>query len=252
MTNEVLISRIKERLAVTGKTARSASLDAGLSATFIRNIMKGKSANPRSDTLHKLATALETTGTWLTAKGTIQPAGREGRGGATSDPQDRSCETDGGGRLVTPDPGAVSDFPAGFAPVPFAYGLRDFPIYAATEGGPGEIVVSTDPIDIVERPSYMRNVKDGYGVLVVGESMVPSFRPGQIAIVNPRLPPQQGRDIILIGNEEDGEFVATIKFLIRSEPHRWYVHQDNPARDFYLDKKKWPRGLRVVGKQDWI
>src|SRR5690242_7485534 len=37
--------------------------------------------------------------------------------------------------------------PPGMAPVASPYGPRDFPIYAAAEGGPGEVIRSSDPVD---------------------------------------------------------------------------------------------------------
>jgi transcriptional regulator with XRE-family HTH domain len=140
----------------------------------------------------------------------------------------------------------------GFVPPPEFFGERDLPVYAAAEGGPGEMVVSTDPIDMVPRPWYLGMVKEGYAVLVTGDSMDPAFRPGEIAIVNPRLSPQPSTDVILVGGEHEGEFKASIKFLIKSEPTRWYVRQFNPPegepRDFWRDKREWPKAYRVVGK----
>lgn len=141
---------------------------------------------------------------------------------------------------------------AAFTEPPDFLGERDFPVYAAAEGGPGEMVVYTDPIDMVPRPWYMGRVKEGYGVLVVGDSMDPAFRPGEIAIVNPRLVAQPSTDVILVSETEHGEFKASIKYLIKQEPHRWYLRQYNPPegeqRDFWRDKKDWQRAVRVVGK----
>lgn len=135
-----------------------------------------------------------------------------------------------------------------YNPPPAFLGERDLPIYAAAEGGSGAMVVYTDAIDMVARPWYVGTVKDAYGVLVVGDSMDPAFRAGEIAVVHPRLQPQPSQDIILVRGEEHGAFDAIIKFLIKQEQHRWYVRQYNPRKDFWLDKKEWPKALRVVGK----
>lgn len=154
--------------------------------------------------------------------------------------------------LTSEDDRATAPPRSGYVPPPEFFGERDLPVYAAAEGGPGEMVVSTDPIDMVPRPWYLGTVKDGYGVLVTGDSMDPAFRPGEIAIVNPRLPPQPSTDVILVGGEHEGEFKASIKFLIKSEPNRWYVRQFNPPdgeqRDFWREKREWPKAFRVVGK----
>lgn len=131
-------------------------------------------------------------------------------------------------------------------------GDRDLKVFAAVEGGSGAMVVNSEPIELVPRPWFMREVRDGYAVLVVGESMVPVFEPGEMAIVNPRLPPMRGKDVILIKDETDGEFVATIKRLENYTSTHWNLRQFNPPRgqkaEFSLSRKEWPKALRVVGK----
>lgn len=67
-------------------------------------------------------------------------------------------------------------------PTPNFLGERDLKVFAAAEGGPGEMVVSTDPIELVPRPWYLGEVKEGFAVVVVGESMEPVFRPGSVRI----------------------------------------------------------------------
>jgi hypothetical protein len=135
---------------------------------------------------------------------------------------------------------------------PLLLGSRDLKVFAAVEGGSGTMVVSTEPIEVVPRPWYLREVKDGFGVLVVGESMVPAYEPGDIAIVNPRLPPMRGKDVILISGEQAGEFTATIKRLEKWTATHWHLRQFNPSdgqkETFTLSKVDWPKVYRVVGK----
>ena len=141
----------------------------------------------------------------------------------------------------------------GYRPPPELLGPRDFPIYASTEGGPGAMVVTNDVIEMVQRPWYMRDVP-GYGVLVIGESMDPAFRPGDIAIVNPKLPVIRGRNAIFVAGEDRGEFRATIKEFQRQDTKHWHVRQHNPPdgqeKDFTLEKREWSKALRVVGKYE--
>lgn len=115
------------------------------------------------------------------------------------------------------------------------------------------MVVSTDPIDHVPRPWYMRNVQDGYAVLIVGDSMSPAFEPGDIAVVNPRLPPMRGKDMVFVSGERTGEFTATVKRLLRWTDKDWYVCQFNPQKgqkhEYKLSRAQWPKALRIVGKQ---
>jgi phage repressor protein C with HTH and peptisase S24 domain len=60
-----IVQRIKHRLEVLGKSARGASLEAGLSSAFIRNILQGKALSPRGENLSKIARALHTSEVWL-------------------------------------------------------------------------------------------------------------------------------------------------------------------------------------------
>lgn len=150
---------------------------------------------------------------------------------------------------VTPNPTVKAEF----RPAPEFLGERDLPVYAAVEGGKGEMVVTTDPIDMVPRPWYMGNVKDGYAVLVVGESMVPAYRPGEMAIINPRYPPMRGRDHVLVAeNPDEGSFRAMIKNIQSWTEQDWQVEQYNPpsgeSRLYKLPRKVWGKALRVVGK----
>ena len=151
----------------------------------------------------------------------------------------------GRGQMI---PGAQESPPHNYTPPPDILGARDLPVYAAVEGGRGHMVVSTDPIELVPRPWYMREVRDGYAVLVVGESMVPAFEPGQMAIVNPRLPPMREADVILVAGEQEGEFTASIKRLINWTAQEWRVRQFNPRKEYTLLRREWPKALRVVGK----
>lgn len=64
MANDIS-DRIRHRLEKLKLSMRSASLEAGLSDAFIRNIVTGKSASPRGINLTKLANVLRTTETWL-------------------------------------------------------------------------------------------------------------------------------------------------------------------------------------------
>jgi len=127
----------------------------------------------------------------------------------------------------------------------------DFPVYASAEGGPGEIIRSTDPVDFVPRPTHLLRVRDAYGLLVTGDSMAPEYRSGEMAIVEPRLPIESG-EVYIFYSENNGEARATIKFLRRSSEDKWFLSQHNPAEgqshDFTLSRKTWIMAHRVTGK----
>lgn len=138
-------------------------------------------------------------------------------------------------------------------PAPVILTERDFPVYASAEGGPGEIIRSTDPIDFVPRPAPVAHVKEAYGLIITGESMMPEFNPGDVALVNPKLPLIGGKAFIFYA-EMDGEARATIKRLRRATPSEWLVSQHNPprgrAKDFTLPRGEWQWAHRVFGKHE--
>jgi phage repressor protein C with HTH and peptisase S24 domain len=126
---------------------------------------------------------------------------------------------------------------------------RDFPIYPATMGGSGHVLITFDPLEYVERPAMLQHVSDAYGVLVVGESMVPAFRPGDVAWVNPRLPPMRDTDVVLFHEPPSGESECMIKQLNNWNGQDWVLEQFNPPKEFTASRAEWRTCHRVVGKQ---
>lgn len=124
---------------------------------------------------------------------------------------------------------------------------KDLPVQVAAEGGPGELIVSSDPVDWVERPAPLANVKRAYGLIIVGESMIPEYEPGDTALINPNLPPLAGHTYVFYA-VRPGEDRATIKRLVRASNEFWHVKQWNPKREFKLSRKEWGIAHRVVGR----
>jgi DNA-binding XRE family transcriptional regulator len=126
-------------------------------------------------------------------------------------------------------------------------GARDLDLYGSVEAGEGGIVRSNEPVDRIKRPAPLANVRDGYGVIVVGESMVPLLRPGDVVLVHPHLPPKP-EDLCLFISETEGEFKATIKEFRGQTKDLWKVRRYQPAeRDYPLKKKDFAKCQVVVG-----
>lgn len=128
---------------------------------------------------------------------------------------------------------------------------RDLPIHSSAEGGAGQIIITSEPVDWLPRPAPVANVRGAYGLYVVGESMAPEFEPGDIALVNPHLPVVPDTTCIFYGQQQD-EVRATIKRLRRKTGDTWYLKQWNPPAgmkaEFALSRVAWPVCHRVVGK----
>lgn len=137
---------------------------------------------------------------------------------------------------------------AGVIPGNQLVGDRDLPVHAAAEGGRGALIVSTDPVDWVARPGPLLRVKDGYGILISEESMVPEFEPGDVALVHPHLPPIAGSTCVFYKREEDGTSYALIKRLVRITGELWHVRQHNPKKDLTLKRIDWQICHVTVGR----
>lgn len=129
-------------------------------------------------------------------------------------------------------------------------GEKGMPIYASTEGGDGAIVINFDPIDYLKWPGPLLHVPEGFGVLVAEDSMFPAYEPGDIALVNPRMPPRKGRNCVLLGPAEGKRTRSLIKRFRGQSERVWKVSQWNPEEDFELSKAEWPTCYSVVGKYD--
>ncbi len=125
---------------------------------------------------------------------------------------------------------------------------RDLPVYAAAMGGDGHQVITFDAIDWVKRPSILDNVKGGYAVYIVGESMIPAFRPGDMALINPHLPPQRDTDVVLFHVPPHDEAECIVKRLVGFNDRDWKLEQYNPYKEFPEPRASWPICHRVVGK----
>lgn len=128
---------------------------------------------------------------------------------------------------------------------------QKMPVYAAAMGGDGHLIISFDQIDEIKRPAELENVKGGYGLLVKGSSMVPALYEGDMALVNPHLPP--ARDFVHIFYHEpphSAEVEAIVKHLVNFTDRDWKVKQWNPVDEWPESRQIWRICHRVVGKYD--
>ena len=129
-----------------------------------------------------------------------------------------------------------------------ALGGGTLAVHAATEGGRGAMILSPEPIGYASLPELIQKPGDGYGIIVVGESMVPEFRPHDTALVHKKLPPVQGEAAVFYSDDGNGTVLASIKTFLRETGTHWHVAQHNPPRKFTLSRKEWQTCHRVVGK----
>ncbi len=118
-------------------------------------------------------------------------------------------------------------------------GERDLPVFGIAQGGSGALIVTSEPVDYVVRPDPLLRVKDGYGIIVTGDSMDPVHKHGSTALVNPHIPWKTGDTCVFRSHADDGSVHVAIKEIRSATDDLWRVRQYNPAKDFTLRRSEW-------------
>ena len=116
------------------------------------------------------------------------------------------------------------------APTQSIYDL--IPVRSAARGGcEQEMFLQDGPIDQVMRPACLSNVKDAYAIYVVGDSMSPMYRPGQLLFVNPFRPATKGRGVVITKTNS----AVLIKEFVRSDNNHVTLKEYQPEiREFSI------------------
>ncbi len=134
--------------------------------------------------------------------------------------------------------------------LPMTRGVALVPVYAAAMGGKGHLIIDFSPIDEIAPPPEIARVRGAYGILIVGESMVPAYRPGDVAWVNPHKPLERDTDVVLYHVPPTGEAEAIIKALVGFSDREWRLRQYQPLLEFAESRVDWPTCHRIVGKKN--
>lgn len=124
----------------------------------------------------------------------------------------------------------------------------DLPIYASAQGGRTGMIISYDPIDWVKRPEPLFNVSSGFGMYVVGDSMEPAYRQGDMILVHPNRPANPGDDVLVVKRTGKDEYEALIKTLARANGEAIGLRQHNPPDEFDVPKSEIDTVYLIVGK----
>jgi phage repressor protein C with HTH and peptisase S24 domain len=211
MADDLLRARIRERLGALGLSARAASLKAGFGPDLIRDLMRHPENRLMSDSLGRLAEALDTTSAYLLGEidepATVQPGPREKAATFRQEPS-----------------GLTSKIPV--------MGMA-----AASEEGwelwNGEVVGFAD------RPPNMTGVANAYAVYVVSDSMEPRYFAGETLFVNPARPVTPGSHVLVQTRplHEGDTPRAFVKRLLRVSGSKITLEQYNPRKTFDIQRK---------------
>ncbi len=96
-------------------------------------------------------------------------------------------------------------------------------------------------------PDYLKNARDPYAIYVVGDSMMPRFRPAQLLHVNPHKPAQPGIGVVVRKKNN----AVLIKEFVRIVPEGVVVKEYQPEmREFMVSADEVASVHTVVGLQE--
>lgn len=144
------------------------------------------------------------------------------------------------GLLRSPAPPPLLQAPSALA--------AQMPVRAAARGGVDqEMFLEDGPIDWIAKPDYLKNARDPYAMYVVGESMMPRFRPAQLLHVNPHKPPAGGSGVVLVKRTR----AVLVKEFVRRVPEGVWLREYQPAdREFLVPETEIDTLHTVVGLQE--
>lgn len=211
-----------------GLKAKPWSLKAGLSETYVKDIINGKSASPGADGLRKLAQAAG-----LSSGHFVEQSARE-----VSEPPSNAT-------LAPMAP-----------PVPTRGEMpKDVPVYGTVSGGDDngtlfDFELNGEIVDYVRRPPRLIGRADVFAAYLRGESVSPWREPGQLIYFERAKAPRVMDYVLIEFKPLDGEAVrpALVKRLLGVTPTKIRLRQYNPPKDFEIDRK---RVLQIVRAMDW-
>lgn len=232
---DALLSRIQKRLEALGKSARRASIEAGLSDGGIMNLKRavkdGRPFSFRADSLAKLARVLLTTEAWL-LRGEGPEWAPQGR--AVLEPEE-APPLDAPPAAVLPHGGDVRvadvELPSRSA-MP-----QDVPVFGTAAGSLEGAFQIDGVVEYVRRPPGMIGVRDLYAIYVVNSSMEPEHHPGDLRFVHPGRPVRIGDTVVVqtkVG--EHGAVQAYIKRLVKMTADTVTLVQHNPPATLELKR----------------
>jgi phage repressor protein C with HTH and peptisase S24 domain len=121
------------------------------------------------------------------------------------------------------------------------------PVYGAARGGDDQEMFLDDPIDWIQKPPFLRNVRGAYAMQVVGESMRPMYRSGQIVYVNPFRIPKPDMGVVVY--KKNG--AVLVKEFVRKTVDRLILKEYQPQeRELELSLAEIKETHTIVGTRE--
>lgn len=174
-----IYDRIEQRISELGTTAHAVSVAAGLDRGYLAKLV-GRRGMPNADALKKLATALDTSVTWLIEGGDAPPPKTTGPVEPISPPNARRARS---------ETQTVS---------------RDLPLLRGefTLRADGLFRLPAEHSDWIYRTPALKAFPEAYGLVIPNATRRPKFDPGELVLACPGKPPRKG-DAVIVRPAED-------------------------------------------------
>jgi transcriptional regulator with XRE-family HTH domain len=129
----------------------------------------------------------------------------------------------------------------------------ELPILASRELEPESmsVLISDEPVDFMDRPPLLQNVRHAYAMFVADDLMSPELERGDIILVNPHYPPVAGTTCVLL-REDGGARIGKIRRIVGLSAEEWHVRIWNePAelpKESVLSRRDWRLCHRIVAR----
>ena len=125
---------------------------------------------------------------------------------------------------------------------------KTIPVRSAARGGhEQEMFLADGPLEHRPCPPYAVHMQDIYAIIVVGESMHPMYRAGQILYVNPHKPCATGRGVVV---SKTNHAVLIKEFLRASAEGLWVREYQPTQRDFLIPHVEITTAHPVIGAEE--
>ncbi len=118
-------------------------------------------------------------------------------------------------------------------------------IYGTTQATNDCLEISNGVIDATPMPEPLRNVHNAYGLYLAGDSMVPRYRPGDLLLIHPHLPPRAEDGVVV--RARDNTLIQVGEF-VRSTETEWVLRRYKTLQqNIHLPKTEWPKCHFIYG-----
>ena len=131
----------------------------------------------------------------------------------------------------------------------------DVPVFGTAVGGSdGDFSFNGQVVDYVRRPPGVMKLRSMYALWVLGDSMSPWNKNGDLIYVTPARPPVGGDHVVIemVGAAENEPGIAMVKLLVGKTATQLKLKQYNPEKEFSVALSKVKSVHKVLSLRDLL